>query len=317
VIVYVHGTVGEPVFTALTTAELDATNTHGAVLEMNLERELCGLLVTASHAMDVVESFEKADYTPADKDLLFATADSLFESDWIRILAADTLVAMSETWLENKPFAGIDRPVLDATLNPTVNRMLEIFATETPETLEEDIHILLDLVGDMMVNDLLQENADYTAMVQKMGQSGILTDMLDTLQESERLSTLADELKALAVRLVSNMLGVDKLQSGEYMDMMGDVASTLTDALQMPEAERDALLLNSIKENFAGQGFDVPDDVALKMSHQMIDELGADGEISPDELTDYLVNHADEGFDIMGDVEIPDELPEGLPDMQP
>ena len=317
VIVYVHGTVGEPVFTALTTAELDATNTHGAVLEMNLERELCGLLVTASHAMDVMESFEKADYTPADKDLLFATADSLFESEWIRILAADTLVAMSETWLENKPFAGIDRPVLDATLNPTVNRMLEIFATETPETLEEDIHILLDLVGDMKVNDLLQENADYTAMVQKMGQSGILTDMLDTLQESERLRTLADELKALAVRLVSNMLGVDKLQSGEYMDMMGDVASTLTDALQMPEAERDALLLNSIKENFAGQGFDVPDDVALKMSHQMIDELGADGEISPDELTDYLVNHADEGFDIMGDVEIPDELPEGLPNVQP
>ena len=32
------------------------------------------------------------------------------------------------------------------------------------------------------------------------------------------------------------------------------------------------------------------------------------GEITEAELTDYLVNHADEGFDIMGDVEIPDEL---------
>ena len=137
--------------------------------------------------------------------------------------------------------------------------------------------------------------------------------MLDTLQASERLSALADELKALAIRLVSNMLGVDKLQSGEYMDMMGNVASTLTDALNLPEAERDALLLDSIKENFAGQGFDVPDDVALKMSHQMIDELGADGEISPDELTEYMVEHAEEGFDIVGDVEIPEELP----DMQP
>ena len=317
VMVYVHGTVGKPIFTALTTAELDATNTHGTVMEMNLERELCGLLVTASRAMDVMESFEKADYTPADKELLFATADSLFESEWIRMLASDTLVAMSESWLQNKPFAGIDRPVLDASLNPTVNHVLEIFSTETPETLEEDIHVLLDLVGDMMVNDLLQENADYTAMVQKMGQSGILTDMLDTLQASERLSALADELKALAIRLVSNMLGVDKLQSGEYMDMMGNVASTLTDALNLPEAERDALLLSSIKENFAGQGFDVPDDVALKMSHQMIDELGADGEISPDELTEYMVEHAEEGFDIVGDVEIPEELPEDLPDMQP
>ncbi len=317
VVAAVHGSVGKPIYTALTTADLDATDTHGAVVEMNLERELSGLLVTASCAMDAVESFQKEDYAPADKELLFATADSLFESEWIRMLASDTLVAMSETWLDNKPFAGIDRPVLDASLNPTVNHMLEIFSTETPETLEEDIHVLLDLVGDMMVNDLLQKNADYTAMVQKMGQSGILTDMLDTLQASERLSALADELKALAIRLVSNMLGVDKLQSGEYAEMMGDVAGTLTNALSMSEAERDELILGSIKENFAGQGFDVPDDVALKMSHQMIDELGADGEISPDELTEYMVEHAEEGFDIVGDVEIPEELPEDLPDIQP
>jgi hypothetical protein len=317
VISTVHNFVGQPVYTALTTTELDATATHGAVLEMNLERELSGLLVTASHAMEVVESMERESYTPADKDLLFATADSFFESEWIRLLAADTLVAMSETWLENKPFAGIERPALDAALNPTVNRLLEILAAETPDTLEEDIHVILDVTGDLLVNDLLKKNADYTAMVQRMGQSGLLTDMLAKLEESDRLQALAVELKALAIRLVSNMLGVDKLQSGEYAEMMGDVAGTLTDALDMSEAERDALILDTVKNNFANQGFDVPDEMVLNMSHEMIDQLGADGEITEAELTDYLVNHADEGFDIMGDVEIPEGLPEGLPDIQP
>ena len=146
------------------------------------------------------------------------------------------------------------------------------------------------------------------AMVQSMGQSGLLTEMLGKLEESERLHTLASELKALSIRLVSNMLGVDKLQSGEYAEMMDDVASTLTDALSMSEDERDALILDSIKNSFSGQGFDVPDEVALKMSHQMIDELGADGEITESELTDYLLNHADEGFEIL-----PDQIPEQLP----
>lgn len=317
VVKVVHGTVGKPVYTALTTAELDASDTHGRVIEMNLERELSGLLVTAAHAMEVGEGFGKETYTAEDKEQLLAAADCIFESEWVGLLAADTLVAMSETWLENKAFAGIDRPVLDATLNPTVNRLLEILASETPETLEEDIHVILDVVGDLKVYGLLEKDADYTAMVQRLGTSGLLTDMLAKLEESERLHILAAEIRSLSLRLVSNMLGIDKLKDGEYAEMMGSVAGTLTDALSMSEAERDALVLDSIKNNFADQGFDVPDEVALEMSHQMMDELGADGEITEDELTDYLVNHADQSFDIMGDVDMPDSLPDGLPEVQP
>ena len=305
VVSVIHGTVGEPIYTVLTTAELDVSDTHGVALEMNLERELSGFLVMASHAMEVMESFDKEDYTSADKEALFATADSFFGSEWVKMLATDTLVAMSDTWLQNRSFAGMSRPSLDASLNPTMNRLLEVLAAETGETLEEDIHLILDVVGDLLVHDLLEEEADYTAMVQRMGQSGLLTDMLTKLEANERMAPLASELQALSIRLVSNMLGVDKLQSGEYAEMMGNVATTLTDSLSMTEAERDAMVLESVKTNFAGQGYDVPDDVALKMSHQMIDELGGDGVITEEELTDYLVNHADEGFEIVGDSELP------------
>ncbi len=294
----VYMTVGKPIYTALTTAELDVSETHGQTVKMNPERELKGLLVTAAYAIDAGEAFGKADYTPADKELLFAAADSLFESDWVRLLATDSLVALSRTWLENKPFAGIECPVLDASLNPTVNRLLEVLSAENAETLEEDIHVILDVVGDLKINGLLEGNADYTAMVQRMGESRLLTDMLVRLEENERLGVLAAELRALSIRLVSNMLGVDKLMSGEYSDMMGNVAGALTDSLRMSEEERDALILNAVKNNFADSGFDMPDEVALKMSHQMIGDLGTDGEITEEELTDYLIHHADEGFEV-------------------
>ncbi len=303
VVSVVYGTVGKPIYTALTTAELDVSDTHGVALEMNLEREMSGFLVMASHAMAVMDSFDKEDYTPADKEELLAMADSFFSSEWLKMMATDTLVAMSDTWLQDRDFAGMSRPSLDASLNPTMNRLLEVLTAETEETLEEDIHLILDVVGDLLVHDLLEEEADYTAMVQRMGQSGLLTDMLAKLEANERMAPLANELQALSIRLVTNMLGVDKLQSGEYAEMMGNVASSLTDSLSMSEAERDAMVLESVKSNFAEQGYDVPDDVALKMSHQMIDELGGDGVITEEELTDYLVNHADEGFEIVGDSE--------------
>lgn len=318
VVTVVHGTVGNPIFTALTTGELDPTEAHGEVVEINLEDELCGVIVTASHVLDAAEALNKTDYTDADKELLFDAADSLFESDWIRMVAADALVALSESWLENQPFAGIARPSLDSTINPTVTRFLEILATETPETLEEDVHLLLDMVGDLKVHGLLRKNVDYNDMAQKMSQSGLLTDMVEKLEANERLGSMAEELKSLAVRLVSNMLGVEDLQNGEYSEMMGEVADTLTDALSLTEAERDALILDSVKGHFAEQGFDVPDEVTLKMSHHMIEELGADGVITGDELTQYLVDHAEEGFDIVGDEIVGDEIVGGeIPEGQP
>lgn len=304
----VHGTVGKPVFDMLTTDTLDVSETHGKTVEINLESELCGLVMTAGYAVEVMESFEKETYTVEDKELLFATADTFFASDWIRMLAADTLSAMAGDWLEDKPFAGMEPPELDANLNPTLNLILELLATETVDTLEDDIHDILDVVGDLMIFDLLNEDVDYTDMVQRMGQSGLLSNMLAKLEANERMAPLAAELKSLGVRLVSNMLGIDQLKNGEYAELMGNVAGTLTDSLSMSREERDALVLDSIKNNFGDQGFDVPDDVALQMANKMIDELGADGEITGDELTEYMIQNVDEGFEY-----IPEDIPEGIP----
>ena len=136
-----------------------------------------------------------------------------------------------------------------------------------------------------------------------MGQGGLLTRVLDELRASERLSVIADELEALSIRLVSSMLGVDKLKDGEYAETMDKIASKLTDSLELDEAERDAMVVDAIQTNLKAVGYDVPEDVALKLANQAMNEMGEDGEITADELTDYLVNHAGDAFEIVGDVE--------------
>lgn len=308
VVAVIDGTVGGPLFSAMTTAKLDKEITHGVTVKINLERELCGFVTTLSNAMDAVDSFKKENYTEADKQILFDAADSLFASEWISMLATDTLVTMADSWLDNKPFLGMDRPVMDATINPTVNCLLGVLATETPETLAEDIHLILDLVGDLKVYNLMDTDADPVVLAQRMGQSGLLTNMMSKLKASDRLYVLAEELEALSIRLVSSVLGVDELKNGEHAEVMEDIATALTDALEMDEAERDAWVKDALQENFGDLGYDIPEDVVLQVSHQVMDDLGADGEITPDELVDYLVSHADQAFDIVGDVEIPEGI---------
>ncbi len=314
VIQAVYTTVGEPVFEALTTGTLDVSDTHGEVVTLNLTTELCTLVRTAGHAAEVMESFDRDVYTEADKQSLYKTADSFLSSDWVSMLATDSLVAMSESWLKNDTFAGLKRPSLNAAMNPTLNHVLVILSTETEATLSEDIHTIMDVVGDLKMHDLLTDNTDYTELVQKLGTSGLLTDMLAKLDENERLRSLSDEIKSLSIRLVTNMLGTDVLENGEYAEMMDSVADSLTDALAMSEAERDALIKNSVKDSFGDQGFDVPDEVVVELSHQIMEDLGADGSIDKDELTEYLLEHAAEGFDIAEDM-IPDELPVDIPAM--
>lgn len=310
----IHGTVGKPVFNALTTARLDAEDTHGEVIIMNLERELCGLVKTAGCAMGVAESFEKETYTAEDKAVLFATADSFFESQWIKMLSTDALVSLADSWLKNEDFAGMARPEMDANMNPMFNSVLKVLASETYDTIEEDIHVILDVMGDIMVHDLLNTDGDYAAMVQKLGASGLLNEMLGKLEANPRLNVLVGELKTLSIRLVSNMLGSELLKNGEYVEMMDNVAGTLTNALELTKEERDAAILDVMKNEFAGEGFDVPDDVVLEMSDQIMTDLGADGEITSDELTDYLANHGDEAFEFLPD-DLPEELPDDIPGM--
>lgn len=300
----VHITVGKPVYKALTTAELDASATHGTVIEMNLETELTGLIITAGHATEVMESFGKDDYTADDKAVLMATGDAMLHSEWVKMLATDTLVALSEAWLAGEDFAGMQRPTLDATVQPILNRMLELLASESGATLEEDIHTILDVMGDFLMYDLLTDDTDYAAMLQRLGTSGILTNLLAKLEANERMAPLVSEIKATAMRLVSNMLGADKIQSGEYDEMMDSVAESLTNVLDMSKEERKDIITEAIRTDFADQGFDIPEDVAVEMSEQMIDELGQDGEITGDELKNYILTHTEDGFELL-----PDDLP--------
>ncbi len=294
-IAMVHQTLGRPIFKGLTTGKLDATETHGVVIQMTLETELCSLLRTGSYAVETAEALQKTDYTAEDKENLMAMADSLLDSTWVKMVATDALVAMAEKWQAGESFAGMARPNVDSEVASVFDCLLELIAVETYATIDEDLHILMDVMGDFLVHDLLKEAGDYGEMLRRISTSGLLNEALIKLEANERTAILAGELKGLGLSLVTNMLGVEELKSGKHEALMENVASTLNDVKDMPREERDAVVGTAIKTAFEEKDFDMPEDVAVAMANEVIDALVAEGgEITRDRLVDYLVNHVDE-----------------------
>ncbi len=335
-VVTVHYTLGKPIFYLLTTDTLDKIATHGEAVNLNMERELCGLIQTAGEALNAANSFSSENFTEADKAQLFDAADALFESKWVGYVTTDALVALSTSWKEGDTFLGMTRPIMAEVIDPTFVCVLDVLSIETPQTLSEDIHIILDVLGDLRLKGFLDSDTIfYEDLIRALGQDGFLSTLLAKLDQNERMHLLVDELKTMNVRLVGSMLGIDRLQTGEYDALMGDVAGSLNDVLSKPAEERNEIIKQTINQNFDTHGFHVPEDVALEISDRIITELGADGEITKDELTEFLSNYASksdieidsgdsnqngnnstEGVTLPESLptEIPDEFPDELPD---
>ncbi len=317
VIKAVSYTVGRPVFSYLTTAQLDTTETHGEIITMNLEQEISGLACTCVYLFDAYDTLDKDDFVEADKECLYVLADQILESDWIRLMATDTLVNAATQWKAGKEFAGIGRPTVNASVDPTINCLLDILASEQTVTLDEDLHTLLDVVGDFLVCDLLTETDEPEKLLMTISENGLLDQTLTKLEANPRLSPLVGELRSMSVRLLTEMLGLDDLKNGEHAELMDTVAGELNGVLGLPEEERHEAISEAVSTTFKDYGYEVPEDVAIDMTDQMIEELGGDGEITGDEVSDYLVNHMDDTLDVLPEITDGDSgesLPEDLID---
>ncbi len=342
VVFAVHGTVGKPVFSMLTSGKLQTTaqggdaedeatvarpmpnpvvlasgtgrmptvvyltevETDGETVTMDLASELRHLLQTTGTVVKAIDVIRSGEFEEADKDVLFDAVDSVLVSDsrWVELLAGDTLKKFSDSWLEGQEFLGLKRPALDDTIDPVLDCILTLVSEDTGEELVEDMHIVTDVVGDLLVYDVLDANADYGELVVRLGQDDLLSVLLGKLESSPRLQVLAGEIRTLGVRMVTRMLDVDRLLVGEHEELMIKAAEILTDAMHKDEAERLVLIREGLSELFDEYGYTVSESVALEVADMLIADLGGDGVITADELTDYLVSLS------KGEVELPDDF---------
>ncbi len=301
----VSSTVGKPIFSSLTHQTLELSSADHVVCDMSLENELSSMACMGIHVMEVVDSLSVDTFGEEEREALMGVKDSLIQSEWLTHVAADGIRAMAQAWENDESLIGLSRPTVDSMVQPAFDCLIEIFATETAGSLGRDLDTVFDIVGDFMVSNLLSDISDPQQLIAHLSSSGLITNVTKTLESNDRFKPLAVEIKSLSVRLVSDMLGVDKLENGEYDELLKDASVELNNALSMSDEERDAFISEQLKNVFAQENYDVPEDVAKEVADQMMDELGQDGEITHDELRDYLVDMSKAGT-LPGDFDVSD-----------
>lgn len=289
-------TIGKPLFKWMTTGKL-----HNGEVSFSLTEELPHLTESAGELVEVVEGLEDKDFSTEDKDELVQVIRTLLESDWVATITSESIGNIADTWLAGEAFMGISEPNVGSLLQPSLTVALKVLSTENAETLRRDMDTVMEVLTELMTAGFLTDSPDYEQLLSALGENGLLSELMATLNENAHMAPLASELKSLSVRVVSSVMGDTLKNSTEYDPLIDNVAQELNNVLDLPAEERKEVVQETVKQAFAEYDIAVPEDVAIELSEQAITELGDDGEIGSDELKSYLVDHIDEGVDIADD----------------
>ncbi len=308
-VITVLNTVGSPLFNWMTSGTLDDGN-----IEFTLAEELPHLTKSAGQLADAVALFEDKDITQEDTDALIAAVETLLSSDWVAEVAADSISFIAETWKDGKSFMDMEPPEVGTMLQPIMDTALTVLSTESVETLRTDVNTVLNVMVDLMAVGFLSDEPDYDKLLEELGKDGFISDLMATLNANPHMAPLAEEVKAVSVKVVSSVLGETLKNTDEYDPLIADVAAQLNDVLHLTVEEREPIIRDAIKTAFAEHGVNVPEDVAVEFSEKAITEVGADGAVESEELKQYLIDNIDEGMGLT-DGEINGEEDIIIPDL--
>lgn len=282
--------VASPVFDALTTADIPTG--HGdETVKFVLSKDVGNIFNIVDHVTVFLDDMSSGKVSDNTKDNMHALSSAFTQTEWSRCFASDTFSSMAKGWLKGDSFMGAEMPELPAVFAPTFNKALEVIGSVTPATVEQDLNTIFDVFYYFLQGDLMNMDAANSDIMSSIGESKIISNIISTLEANERFAPLADEIMDMGMRVVASSIGKVELGSDEQYDqLVGEISKSLNDVLDMPKEERDAEVKKSIKaamENY-DSGLQVEEDVALAFADKMIEDLGADNEITDDEISDYL-----------------------------
>ena len=292
VISVVSNTVGRPVFAVLAERKLELSDGSGETVKMKMEQDMSAMVCTFIHLTDVNEALGEEDFDTTEKVRLHNLSDSIAQSRWVTVVAADALAELSEKWKQNESFAGMQRPEMNKVTEPAFDSLLDVLSEQTPNTMDEDMDVLMDVMGDLVAAGLLKGSDDSQQLIRNTSDNDFFEKVAVRLDSNVRFTSVAYEFRLISTRLVASMLGAESLRNGEHDALMQDVASDLTSVIDFEMEQRHEVLPPMLEQTFANYGYELPQNVAVEVADRMIEDLGADGEITGGELTEYLIEYA-------------------------
>lgn len=257
----------------------------------SLENEIDNTFATADGILSISRVLNNLDHaTEEEKDVLRNLGKNIDKCETLKVVTADILRDLCESWRKNEAYEGAEKPKISQTSDSFFDKMLFVCTSTTPDYVGADISTLLNVYIIAYENDILVSE-DHKAMIEKAKETGAFEKIKTELRKNPRMAKLTSEIDDIGMYSIASAL--KNFNFGDYDALMGDITSVLNDAMIYQGQERIDYIKGLAKDYIYEYGIDIGDDVADEIAVRLSEEvIGDKNNITVDELKIFWENYA-------------------------
>ena len=143
-------------------------------------------------------------------------------------------------------------------------------------------------------HETMQCMGDKDALMNNISAEGYITELLDVTRSNERMSPLVVEVTNLGIRSMGASLNIPESDTGEYRELVDDVAESVNETASVKSVEsRRKKLVKLIGENFSDAGIELSEDEKSIIAYHLIDVFGKKKDVSSTDIEDFFKDVSD------------------------
>ena len=265
------------------------TRLNGNMAYLRREADAC-MAVTDDIVVIVGILKSPGDITPEQRDSLTQLGERIEASEAVKMIAADTVNLISNTWLDGNTFMKIAKPEFGELVDPLMTGILQVCAESNASCVSRDIGTLLNIYLIAVDHGLLTD-PDYDELANSLGEGGVLNLIYDELMKNPCMAHLAGKLTDMSLRIMMSAIEWSDISEQKLEGLMTDLSDALNEInIQSGSAEDRVEAMKEYTLQYAEKyGIKVPPALAEMASVALLDKLGDRGSsLTSEDLWDLL-----------------------------
>lgn len=266
---------------------------YGMLSSTSFEGEKVYLKQDLAAIVDVVNSIDvlgedMADYDDTQIEAIEKVIGHVDNSALLEHVVAGVFSDASEKWLAGETFAGIEKFSAGELFDPVIDSVLTTMATSDRTTISADLTTMKDVFAVLIENDLVAVGEDYQAILVKIGENDVVSELLMIINANSRMSHIADEITSLSIRALATTIGIPVDKDERYDRLMGDIAEVLENNRGMSDGERSDAIMPEIIASLSDYGVYVSGEAAESIAKSIVNDLGDLGSVTAEDVSEFF-----------------------------
>ena len=199
-------------------------------------------------AVSISEAFKALDEMANDQDDrvtedeimdLERFTDKFGNSVILKVVGSEIVSGGCEKWSNQETFLGIGFSQTDKNIYPLLKSVLDVMSTTTVKTIEDDMHVFIDILKVLNRHEVLNNSENYSEKLLKLLDKGFSSDLINVLSEKKRFEPVAEAVQNMSVNILSFVFNDNYISDAQYDKVAKDIAEALNASKDIGDPEEE------------------------------------------------------------------------------